>query len=604
MSLLAICIFIYSIWFVKFAEINIKLPFLDFPVFIGEILLFICILLFVGHVNANKLKFESWHNVIIALVIWLSVKALHGYFTNGPLALRHSALFYYSSFAFLTFYLFDKKFLNKTLGLAAFVLLLFCAKVFREDVQRFYKLLYLIISIIAVKHVDSRWLKWTLAALLLLFFPFVDLVTGPKAHLLAFIISLAFIMYFLVIKFLQTRFKYVVVAVMLVLLLAGIGKFGFNKVEAFLQVPKMVKALQEEERGIQERRKNFQFREIQPKLYNPEHRKAEELYLPFFSTRMEEYLGCRINSMIETGGHTDKCRTSDKIDPPKRSQAGLTESERKRQEASTAFAKSVTQKLSKNNQAFGEKIDQDIYITLEKNPELVKEGKDTLEAKFKEDIAKFVEEQDSLLDEIISAEVKKFQASDPNADPEQLKEMLKIEVKNNLRVLYSSMMRRALDLRVPPDTNDVVEVEQVSFLFRYLIWRDMIDDIIAERAVLGINMGKPQRSMRLEIVESAREEWSRDGWISPHNSWLHMIYRGGIVGLFIVLAVFWLFGRFVKSFVRARSIEGLLLASVTLYWLVIAFFSVFLELPYYAIPFWVLFGILARLSLEVSKQKN
>lgn len=119
----------------------------------------------------------------------------------------------------------------------------------------------------------------------------------------------------------------------------------------------------------------------------------------------------------------------------------------------------------------------------------------------------------------------------------------------------------------------------------------MAVEMAGENAWLGISFGKAQRSRSLEILGWAWFEWKRDGWITPHNSYLHMIYRGGIVGLVVISIIFWIIVHLLKDFIRLRSLTGGLLAGVLVYWLMISNFLVILELPYNAIPFWTLFGM-------------
>ena len=130
-----------------------------------------------------------------------------------------------------------------------------------------------------------------------------------------------------------------------------------------------------------------------------------------------------------------------------------------------------------------------------------------------------------------------------------------------------------------------------NMLFRIFIWEDMIDEFWRVRPIFGFDFGKPLRSKSLEIAGFARGEWSRDGWIAPHNSYLHIIYRAGIIGIaYIIFTIILLFSMINKS-IRLKSITGVLLCGILINWLVAANFLVILELPYNAIPFWSLFGL-------------
>jgi hypothetical protein len=131
-----------------------------------------------------------------------------------------------------------------------------------------------------------------------------------------------------------------------------------------------------------------------------------------------------------------------------------------------------------------------------------------------------------------------------------------------------------------------------NILYRYFIWRDMAVEFFRERLFLfGFDLGHPQRSISLEILGWGDGEWARDGWVAPHNSYLHIIYRAGVVGLGLISLSVFLVWRAMLVFVKLRSWRGACLVSVLVFGGCMAAFSVFLEVPYAAIPFWFIFGI-------------
>jgi hypothetical protein len=136
-----------------------------------------------------------------------------------------------------------------------------------------------------------------------------------------------------------------------------------------------------------------------------------------------------------------------------------------------------------------------------------------------------------------------------------------------------------------------LNVEQGNMLFRMFIWRDMLNELTQEKPLFGFSFGKPQRSISIEILDQAHGEWTRDGWITPHNVFLHVIYRAGIIGVLLIAGFFIALFSLVKTFIQERAVTGLLLVSILIFWIVVASFLVVLELPYQAIPFWALFGI-------------
>ncbi len=81
------------------AERHIQLAFLNFPIFVGEIFLFICLVLFLMKYWQERPKFTKWHYAVSAYFVFVFSKALYGYCVWGPLAFRHAALLYYPAFA-------------------------------------------------------------------------------------------------------------------------------------------------------------------------------------------------------------------------------------------------------------------------------------------------------------------------------------------------------------------------------------------------------------------------------------------------------------------------------------------------------------------------
>ncbi len=135
------------------------------------------------------------------------------------------------------------------------------------------------------------------------------------------------------------------------------------------------------------------------------------------------------------------------------------------------------------------------------------------------------------------------------------------------------------------------ELEETDIIFRFFVWRDMARELLQQKAWGGFSFGHPQRSRSLEVLGWAQPEWERDGWITPHNSFFHIIYRAGILGVFLIGVLFIMAYRLVRDFFNLNSIVGALLVGALVYWIVLSNFFVILEFPYNAIVFWSLFGI-------------
>jgi len=128
-------------------------------------------------------------------------------------------------------------------------------------------------------------------------------------------------------------------------------------------------------------------------------------------------------------------------------------------------------------------------------------------------------------------------------------------------------------------------------IFRLFIWRDMLVDLSNEKPILGFDFGKPLRSKSLEILHWGDSDWVRDGWIGAHNSYLHIIYRMGIVGIVLIASFLTILFRMIKKFISLKSLTGILLCGIIINWFTAANFLLIFELPYTAIPIWTLFGL-------------
>jgi len=163
---------------------------------------------------------------------------------------------------------------------------------------------------------------------------------------------------------------------------------------------------------------------------------------------------------------------------------------------------------------------------------------------------------------------------------------------NNLQTIYQRLDENLKIFVIKHKRWEIVEYNNI--LFRLFIWRDMIEEYRQQNPLtqlIGFNFAHPQRSKSIEVLGQARSVWERDGWITPHNSFLHMIYRAGLLGAIFIVFIFSGVGFLTVKFIHLRSRTGIILTSMLVFWMVTANFLVILELPYNAIPFWSLFGM-------------
>lgn len=135
-------------------------------------------------------------------------------------------------------------------------------------------------------------------------------------------------------------------------------------------------------------------------------------------------------------------------------------------------------------------------------------------------------------------------------------------------------------------------------LFRIFIWKDALEELSINKPLFGFAFGRPFRSRMIEVLSMAYGEWSRDGWISFHNSYLDIVYRSGVLGVLMIVFILFIVGLFIKKSFQNRSLTGILLTGILINWFIAANFLEILELPYSAIPMWSLFGLTSAYMLR------
>ncbi len=154
-------------------------------------------------------------------------------------------------------------------------------------------------------------------------------------------------------------------------------------------------------------------------------------------------------------------------------------------------------------------------------------------------------------------------------------------------------------------SKDTFEADANNSVFRLLIWRDMLVEYRQYHPLFGFSFGKPLRSISLEVLHWAESEWGRDGWVAAHNSFLHLVYRSGIVGVVFIISIFVILFNMIKDFLMIRSLTGVLLCGLIISWVVACNFLIVLEIPYTAIPIWTLCGMtFAYYQLKMQQKKG
>jgi len=138
---------------------------------------------------------------------------------------------------------------------------------------------------------------------------------------------------------------------------------------------------------------------------------------------------------------------------------------------------------------------------------------------------------------------------------------------------------------------EILEDKIEDTRFRFYIWRDMVLEYRHYKPLFGFSFGRPQYSPAIFKYNWVACTEYTDGWVGAHNSFLYMIYRAGIIGLAMILALVYLWGGLLRDFYSLKDWTGILLCAILLNWFISADFFLIFELPYTAIPVWTILGI-------------
>lgn len=527
----------YSFFWSHFAEINIQLSFFNFPIFIGEILLAFCIIMLLFKWRVSLIRLNGWHYLLFAYISFVVGKAFYGYCQWGPLALRNAALFYYPIFAIVGYYFYNSDFFKNRFIRYSVLSILITTVFFREGYKTYYFTYFMLILMLFMEMKCRRW-KYIL---ILLFIAIcynnllITFVAGRNV-LVSSLLGYAFISVISVCYFLRLspRLKKIILLFVFIFLAAAFWYISGSKAAAksLVDIKTVFNSYRDHSKLIKEKAKYFSFSDPKVKLYQ-----KNAVYRSVILTREKT----QPESITQTqGGPGLLSQSQPKTEPQ-------------------------LQILHENNaKRIIANMNQDELLGM------VQSGvRKHVISSNKEGQFEFV-----FKDKISSNARRRI-------DKEELVEFIveKYDISPYLE-----------DLRMKSATS----VYLGNILYRLFLWQDMFEELAEERKVFGADFGKPFRSKRLELARFDEGWKTRVGWVEPHNSYVHMIYRAGIIGLLFIIALWFVFFKIVVVSVRIRSLKGVFLASILLYWISVSNFMVILELPHWAIPFWSLFGMSLR----------
>ena len=560
----------YVVFVKGLAERHIQLPFLNFPIFVGEIFLFICLVIFFAKYQRNPQKLTKWHCAIIAYFIFVILKALYGYCHWGPLAFRHAALLYYPVFAVFTYAFFRKDFFNERNCLV--LSLLIAAALFIKHWE-YWSLTLVLLGAILIKSFPNKTIRWLMFLVFAAITPYKEFFQTARMMIVGnFGAGLYLAGVIPAVLEVKKRTRFMLTILIGVILIAGLLKFAnHGAVKSIVAFKKMAEVMKSCDAYINVNAGHFKMEERKEvKLYNP-----DKLVK---STAQEEKLKQIIVEHV-------KGKIADFAFEHSNENTQKVFAQEMKQEVESVLD---MQLLKENPQPAAEPIKAEMLPAIAK-PVVIETHQVKIDPQT-QNVENEKARMRQILSEQVRKEIQKAPVEDLVGDKKQLDTLMVDDIKKKIQKAFSQEM----DQKVPSiatKKDSIGWVDNNNAVFRILIWRDMLANLAKEKPILGFDFGNPFRSKSLEILDWGTAEWARDGWIEPHNSYFHIIYRAGLIGILLIFAILAVLLKMIRGFIRAKSFAGVCLCGIIINWFIAANFLVIFELPYTAIPIWAIYGM-------------
>ncbi len=601
-----------------FAELHIQLPFLDFPIFVGEVLLLICLVLFLVKYGANTPRLPKWHYWIIGYFMFVVLKAMYGYLKWGALALRDSALLYYPAFIVFGYAFYRKDFFDgKKISLACLIIAIFILGRFYE----YWALTLAIFAFVLLKSYSRKAVKFALLLVLFSLIPYDEFFETSRMMILSnFIFGMYLTGIAPVLLVNKKKWRLALFIFMGGLVILGLLKFADrDKVKSIFNVKKMAALFEKYDKDAAAIDRSQMPEPAGVQLYNPDKLIPDHPTEIIFNDRilsdeqmkaeMKQVLIERVRQKVADFSFEGRIPDEHILEVKKEVEEVLVklENEIPVREVGKAGAEMISDEVF---QSTGNEVSENTAPDLKNKEEHVSasqipaqpvsvEGQISSRASEQGTREAKQEVKEEVKREIIGAMLEQVDIEMRTAPLERLIGNDKIppamysEARMSLQADFQDEMKRKVTSETPGEPFEKKWIENNNAIFRLLIWRDMWLDLKNEKPmpILGLDFGRPFRSRTLEALQWGLGDWIRDGWIGAHNSFFHIIYRTGIVGALLIGGLFVMLFRMIRAFIFARSLTGILLCGIILNWFIAANFLLIFELPYTAIPIWTIYGM-------------
>lgn len=316
MTIIGALSFGYFLFESTFAENHIALPFLNFPVFIGEIGIFLCLLLLAAKYFLRPHRITNWHWLVMGYFAFVAAKGLYGYITWGPLACRNAALLYYPICGVFGYAFFQRKLFHPIVnfGIICALLLPMWKGIFYD-----YWVFTAIIIVLTICTVTkSKRLKALYMALLLVFAPFTELFHSVRMIILGNTLAVIYLITMLAVLWkIPAKWKAGIIASLLIILTAFVyGIADRNELVSLVNLKKLAAIHDHYEDRYQRLKLTHQPYEFgQVKLFNPDNQGVQD-YIKFREDIRQKTAG---NNERDSGAshNTDGDKSDNRAGEPK-----------------------------------------------------------------------------------------------------------------------------------------------------------------------------------------------------------------------------------------------------------------------------------------------
>lgn len=589
LTTIGLCCLGYVVFIKIFAEQHLQLPFLNFPVFVGEWLLLFCFIVFLVKCTINKQRLHRWqHYLLIAYFYFVILKAFWGYPQWGPLAFRHAALFYYPAFAIFGYAFYRRDFFS--VKMCTVLLLLIFSIFITKKFLDYWILTLTALGVILIRSYPSSFKLIKFLMLLVLFstVPYKYFFATARMMIVANFVTAVYLatMFYAILK-VKKGVKLALSLVIMVVVILGLLEFAnLGAVKSIVSFKRMAEVFREDDLIVKAQRDRYLWEEsAEVKLFNPDG-KISALTLEVVSEeKPEDKVEEEIRQVIIK-------QVQEKIEDLSLAEFNKESQERYIQEwiELKELVMAKVEKIGEGEVSIlaGEVAWPSAETEISAVKEVKKEAPEVVVEEVKEKMQQVIIEKAK--EEIQTASVDQVDKEIPPALVAKVKEEMQSDLEREIQQEASAK----------PGPHYISE----NSVFRLFIWRDMLVDLIKHKPIFGFDFGRPFRSISLEILDWGRGDWGRDGWIGAHNSYLEMIYRAGIVGILLILSFLVILFNMIKKSVLERSMTGILLCGIVINWFAAANFLLILELPYTAIPIWTIYGMTLAYCFKIQKDSQ